>query len=148
MSACIKSVGSRAPCPPRGVTYTPNAFAQPRYWERVVPPALKLASRDAGRHKKRMDLPPNHHPRSGVASSNVPISSSTASSTLGDSPADYFAAGKPAVAGEERFRSLTDIERSEFEAMGFGGLESGEKKLQFGLTEGAWMVCGASNFLL
>jgi hypothetical protein len=144
----IKSAASWASRPPSGVTHAPNAFAQSRDWERVAPPTLRLAPRYTDSYKKRMDLPPNFHPHPGVASSNASISSSTTLSTLGDSPTDYFGVGKPAVAGEERFRSLTDLKWGEFEAMGFGGLESGEKKLQFDLTESARTVCHVSHFLL
>jgi hypothetical protein len=114
----IKSAASWASRPPSGVTHAP----------------------------KRMDLPSNFHP--GVASSNTSISSSTTLSTLGDSPTDYFGVGKPAVTGEERFRSLTDLKWGEFEMMGFGGLESGEKKLQFDLTESARTVCHVPCFFL
>ena len=42
---------------------------------------------------------------------------------------------------EERFRSLTELKWGEFEAMGFGGLDPAEKKLQFDLTESARTVC-------
>jgi hypothetical protein len=93
--------------------------------------------------KKRTDLPPNFNFHTGVASQNASITSSSTVSTLGDSPTDYFGLGKPAVAGEEgegRFRSLTELKWCEFEAAGFGGLESNEKKLQFDLTESARMV--------
>jgi len=98
-----------------------------------------------------MDLPPNLHPHTGVvASSNASIASSITVSTLGDSPTDYFGLGKPAVAGEERFRSLTELKWGEFEAMGFGGLDPA-KKLQFDLTEGAqavrldYRLCSVTN---
>jgi len=97
-----------------------------------------LTPRYADSFKKRMDLPPNFHPHIGVASPNASIASSTTASTLGDSPMDYFGLGKPVVAGEERFRSLTDLKWGEFEAMGFG--ESSERKLQFDLTESARTV--------
>jgi len=144
----IKSAASWASRPPSGVTHAPNAFAQSRDWERVAPPTLRLAPRYTDSYKKRMDLPPNFHPHPGVASSNASISSSTTLSTLGESPTDYFGVGKPAVAGEERFRSLTDLKWGEFESMGFGGLESGEKKLQFDLTESARTVCHVSLFFV
>jgi hypothetical protein len=67
-----------------------------------------------------MDLPPNFHPHTGVASSNASIASSTTISTLRDSQTDYFGLGKPGVAGEERFRSLTDLKWGEFETMALG----------------------------
>jgi len=85
--------------------------------------------------QERMDLSLNLHPHTGVASSIASLASSTTVSTLGDSPTVYFGLGKPAVAGEERFRSLTELKLGEFEAMGFGGLDLAEKKLQFDLTE-------------
>jgi hypothetical protein len=105
-----------------------------------------LTPRYADSFKKRMDLPPTFHPHIGVASSNASIASSMTASTLGDSPTDYFGLGKPVVAGEERFRSLTDLRWGEFEAMGFGGLESSERKLQFDLTESARTVRLVSFF--
>jgi len=87
-----------------------------------------------------MDLSPNFHPHTGVASANASIASSTTVPTLGDGPTDYLGLGKPVVAGEERFRSLTELKWGEFEAMGSGGLDPGEKKLQFDLTESARTV--------
>jgi hypothetical protein len=110
------------------VTYAPNAFAQLRDWERVAaPPTLKLAPRYADSYKKRMDFPRNFHPHTAIASSNASISSTTVS-TLADGTTDYFGIAKPAIAGEDRFRSLMQLK---------WGLESGEKKLQFDLTESA-----------
>ncbi|KAH8995933.1 hypothetical protein EDB92DRAFT_1942827 [Lactarius akahatsu] len=133
----IKSAASWA-SRPAGVTgHAPNVFAQSRDWERVAPPTLRLTPRYADSFKKRMDLPPNFHPHTGVASSNASIASSATVSSVGDSPTDYFGLGKPALAGEERFRNLTDLKWGEFEAMGFGGLDPAEKKLQFDLTESA-----------
>ena len=136
----VKTAASWATRSPSGATHAPNVFAQSRDWERVAPPTLKLTPRYADGFKKRMDLPPNFHPHTGVASSNASIASSTTVSTLGDSPTDYFGLGKPAVAGEERFRSLTELKWGEFEALGFGGLDPAEKKLQFDLTESARTV--------
>ena len=136
----VKTAASWATRSPSGVTHTPNVFAQSRDWERVAPPTLKLTPRYADNFKKRMDLPPNLHPHTGVASSNASIASSTTVSTLGDSPTDYFGLGKPGVAGEERFRSLTELKWGEFETLGFGGLDPAEKKLQFDPTEGARTV--------
>ena len=76
-----------------------------------------------------MDLPPNIHPHTGVASSNTSTPSFATVSTLGDRPTDYFGLGKPVVAGEERFRSLTELKLGEFEPMDFGCLHLVEKKL-------------------
>ena len=125
----VKGAASWATRLPSGVTHAPNPFAQSRDWERVAPPTLKLMPRYADSFKKRMDLPPNFHPHTGVAS------------TLGDSQTDYFGLGKPGVAGEAQFRSLTELKWGEFETMGFRGLESSKKKLQFDLTESARTVC-------
>ncbi len=105
----VKSAAGWASRPPSGVTHAPNAFVQPRDRERVAPPTLKLAPRYAGSYKKRMDLPLNFHPHSGVASSNVSISSSTTVSTLGDGTTDHFGVRKPAIAGDERFHSLMQL---------------------------------------
>ena len=68
----------------------PNVFTWSRGWERVAPPTLKLTPRYADSFKKRMDLPPNFHPHTGVASSNASIVSSPTESSVGDSPTDYF----------------------------------------------------------
>ena len=135
----VKTSASRATRLPSGVTHTSNVFAQSRNWERVAPLTLKLTPRYADSFKKRMDLPLNFHPHTGVASSNASIAYTTVS-TLGDSQTDYFGLVKPAVAEEERFRSLTELKWGEFEAMGFGGLDPAEKKLQFDLTESARTV--------
>jgi len=124
----VKTAASWPTRPPSGVTRTPNVFAPSRDWERVAPPPLKLTPRYADDFKKRMDNSPNLHPHTGVASSNASIASFTTVSTLGVSPTDYFGLGKPAVAGEERFRSLTELKWGEFEALGFGGLNPAEKK--------------------
>jgi len=137
----VRTAASWPTRPPSGVTRTPNVFAQSRDWERVIPPPLKLTPRYADNFKKRMDLPPNLHPHTGVASSNASIASFITVSTLGDNPTDYFGLGKPVVAGEERFRSLTKLKWGEFEAMGFGGVDPAEKNLQFDLTERARTVC-------
>ncbi len=67
------------------------------------------------------------HPKcihTGVASSNASTASPTTVSTLGDGRTDY-GLGKPAVAGEERFRSLTELKWDEFEADGLRGPGSG-----------------------
>ena len=128
----VKTAASWPTRPPSGVTRTPNVFAQSCDWERVAPPTLKLTPRYAVNFKKRMDLPPNLYPHTGVASSNASIASSTTVSTLGDSPTDYFGLGKPVVAGEGRFRSLTELK---------WGVDPAEEKLQFDLTERARTVC-------
>ena len=117
-----------------------QVFAQSRDWERVAPPTLKLMPRYADSYKKRMDIAPNFHPHTGVASSNASISSSIAVPTLGDSPTDYFGLGKLAVVGEERYRSLTELKWGEFEAMVFGELDPAQKKVRFDLTESARTV--------
>ena len=67
---------------------SPNVFTQSRDWERVAPPTLKLTPRYADSFKKRIDLPPNFHPHTGVVSSNASIVSSATESSVGDSPTD------------------------------------------------------------
>ena len=90
---------------------------------------LKLTPHYADSFKKHIDLPPNFHSHTGVASSNALIASSMTISTLGDSQTDYFGLGKPSVAGEEQLWSLMDLKWGEFKTIGFGSLESSEKKL-------------------
>ena len=142
----IKSAASLATRTPSTTGHSSIVFTQSRDWERVAPPTLKLTPRYADSFKKRMDLPPDFHPHTGVASSNASIVSSATKSSVGDSPTNYFGFGKPALAGEERFRNLTDLKWGEFEAMGFGGLDPAEKKLHFDLTESARTVgCFISN---
>ncbi|KAI0052824.1 hypothetical protein FA95DRAFT_1569065 [Auriscalpium vulgare] len=118
----------------RGPQAASNGLLTAKEWERVSVPTLKLTPRYADSYKKRMDMAPNFHPQTGPGSSlTSSLSSSTSSSTE-----DYFGlGGKPQIGGEERFRSLTDLKWGEFEALGFGGLDQNEKKLQFDLTEGA-----------
>ena len=79
----VKSGASWVIPPPSGVTDAPNPFARSRDRERVASPTLKLMPRNADIFKKHMDLPPNFHPHTGVASSNASIASSTTVSTLG-----------------------------------------------------------------
>lgn len=50
---------------------------------------------------RRIDLPPDFHPHTDVASSNAIITSSIAPSTLADSPTYYFGLEEPAVPNEE-----------------------------------------------
>ncbi|CCM00227.1 uncharacterized protein FIBRA_02255 [Fibroporia radiculosa] len=118
-----------------------RAFAGSKEWERISPPTLKLPPRYSDAYKKRMDLPPNFHPDSGTSSASSTISApslsssvSTASSITIDEKEHGFLGTR---AGEDRFRSLTDLKWGEFEIMGFGDLGADEKKLQFDLTEGA-----------
>jgi hypothetical protein len=86
----VKSAASWATQLPSGATHPPNPCAQSQDWERVAPPTPKLMPRYADSFKKHMDLPPNFHPHTGVASSNASIASSTTISTLGDSQTDYL----------------------------------------------------------
>ncbi|KAA1476451.1 hypothetical protein DENSPDRAFT_884344 [Dentipellis sp. KUC8613] len=128
--------------PPRGPPPqqppSQGALAGSREWARVAPPTLKLPPRYADAYRKRMDLPPNVHPQTGPGGlRNAPSTASTAtSSSLSDD--DPFGLGlAKGAAGDERFRSLTDLKWGEFEQMGFGVLAADEKKLQFDLTESA-----------
>ncbi len=129
------------------VAHAPNAFAQSRDWE-FAPSTLRLALRYADSYKNG---PPPEFPspyRRWVIECVYRFFYYCTVSTLGDSTTDYFGVGKPAIAGEERIRSLTELKWGEFEATDFGDLESGEKKLQFDFTESARAVCYVSSFLL
>lgn len=120
-----------------------RGFSASKEWDRIAPATLKLPPRYSEAYKKRMDLPQNFHPETGagstamtmVPSTSSSTSSATSSSLLEDK--DLFGVGRE---GEDRFRSLTDLKWGEFESMGFGGLGTDEKKLQFDLTEGARTV--------
>jgi len=90
---------------------------------------LELTQQYADSFKKRMDHPPKFHPHTGIASSNVSITSLPQYQRSEKSLPDYFGLGKPAVAGEVRFQSLTELKWGEFEAMDFGGLDPAEKKI-------------------
>jgi hypothetical protein len=113
-----------------------GAFGSSKEWARVSPPALKLPPRYSDAFRKRMDLPTGFQPATAPSGSVSSTSSSGSSVPVDD---DYFGLGKE----DERFRSLTDLKWGEFEAMGFGGLASDEKKLQFDLTETARTVSPA-----
>ena len=84
----IKSATSWATRTADATGNSPNVFTHSRDWERVAPPTLKLTPRYADSFKKRMDLPPNFHPHTGVASSNASVVSSATESSVGDSPTD------------------------------------------------------------
>jgi hypothetical protein len=130
----IKSAASWAARPPSGATHSKCVRSISGLG------TLKLEPRYADSFKKRMDLPPNFYRHMGVVSSTASISSSTIISILGGNTADIFGLGKFPIAGEEGFRGLTDLKWGKFEAIGFGGLEPSEKKLQFDLTESARTV--------
>ncbi|KAI0925430.1 hypothetical protein AcW1_002909 [Taiwanofungus camphoratus] len=119
-----------------------RTFAGSKEWERIVPPTLKLPPRYSDVYRKRMDLPPNFHPDTGSGSSTSTISApSLSSSTSTASSATSTLFDEHGIlgprAGEDRFRSLTDLKWGEFEVMGFGDLGADDKKLQFDLTESA-----------
>jgi len=59
----------------------------------------------------------------------------------------YFGSGKPAAAGEERFRSLTELKLGEFEATGFRGLDLAEKKLyrKYPDDPSRYRLCSVTN---
>lgn len=122
-----------------------RTFAGSKEWERIVPPTLKLPPRYSDVYRKRMDLPPNFHPDTGSGSSTSTISApSLSSSTSTASSATSTLFDEHGIlgprAGEDRFRSLTDLKWGEFEVMGFGDLGADDKKLQFDLTESARAV--------
>ena len=111
MPDLVKTAASWATRPPSGVTHAPNVFAHSRDRERVAPPTLKLTPRYyADSFKKRMVLPPNFHPHTGVTSSNASIASSTTVSTLGGSPTDYLRFGKTSCRGR---RAIPEFDRTQ-----------------------------------
>jgi hypothetical protein len=123
-----------------------NDLATSKVWERISPLALKLPPLYSDNFKKRMDLPSNFHPDVG-ASATVRFAPklSTGSSNSGSDDGLNLNLGLgegPLLgrSGEDRFTSLADLKWGEFETMGFTGLGTTEKKLQFDLTEGARMV--------
>jgi hypothetical protein len=144
----VKTAASWAQKPRLGVQLNDRGLAGSKEWERVAPSALKLPPRYSDAFKKRMDISANFHPDMGAGS--IPImatpssssSISSQSSTLLGDDKDYFGLGNGlgSRVGEDKFRSLTDLKWGEFEEMGFGGLGTDEKKLQFDLTEGARTV--------
>jgi hypothetical protein len=131
-----------------------NDLAASKEWERICPPGLKLPPRYSEAYKKRMDLPSNFHPDAGPGS-GAPIgpisnasSASSKSSTLLGNDSDLLGLGHGLLGGREgenRFTSLADLRWGEFETMGFSGLDTTEKKLQFDLTEGARTVRALLN---
>lgn len=145
----VKTAASWAQKSRLGVQLNDRGLTGSKEWERVAPSALKLPPRYSEAYKKRMDMSSNFHPDTGAGSNpimTVPSTSSSISSQsstlLGDDK-DYSGLGNGLMgnrAGEDKFRSLTDLKWGEFEEMGFGGLGTDEKKLQFDLTEGARTV--------
>ncbi|TCD71065.1 hypothetical protein EIP91_000157 [Steccherinum ochraceum] len=119
---------------------TDRSFASSKEWERIAPPTLKLTPRYSEAYRKRMVMHPNFHPDNGTGTSS-PVAPSLTSSISTASTVSSFLDEEHGLLGkkpeEDRFRSLTDLKWGEFETMGFGGLDSSEKKLQFDLTEGA-----------
>lgn len=121
-----------------------RSFAGSKEWERIAPPTLKLTPKYSDAYRKRMVLPPNFHPDTATGTSSPAAPSLTSSISTASTASSFFDDGEHGLLGkkpeEDRFRSLTDLKWGEFEAMGFGGLDSSEKKLQFDLTEGARSV--------
>ncbi|KAG6902133.1 hypothetical protein C0995_003889 [Termitomyces sp. Mi166 len=123
-----------------------NGLLVSKEWSRIAPPTLKLPPRYSDAYRKRMDMPSNFHPETGVlsapglgaasSSSSYGSSLTSTSTNTSDNNNDYFGLGLNTRTGDDRFRSLTDLKWGEFESMGFSGLED-EKKLQFDLTESA-----------
>jgi hypothetical protein len=142
----VKTAASWGQRPRSGVSSNERGLAASKEWEKIVPSTLKLPPRYSEAFKKRMDMPSNFHPDLGVGAFGMDSASSSTSSgttaTLSDDE-DPFGLGIGLLGtrtGEDRFRSLTDLKWGEFETMGFGGLGTDEKKLQFDLTEGARSV--------
>ena len=118
----IKCAASWATRTAGATGHSPKVFThwQSREWGRVAPPTLKLTPHYADSFKKCMDLSSNFHSLTGVASYNASIASSATVSSVEDNQTDYLGLGKPALAGEERFRNLSDPKWGEFGAMAFG----------------------------
>jgi hypothetical protein len=93
--------------------------------ERVDPPVIKLTPRRAD-GQKRMDLPSNFHPCMDFVSWNVSIISNIVFG-FGDGLTGYLGLGKPGIAGEKRFRGLTELTWGSITAMAFrpSGLRHG-----------------------
>lgn len=102
-----------------------------KVWTRIAPPQLKLAPRYSDSYKKRMDLPATFHPDMGVTAQSTQMDQGNAGAT------DAFGLTPDKPQNSERFRNLADMRWGEFETLGFGGLNSDEKALQFDLTESA-----------
>lgn len=115
-------------------------------WERIAPSALKLQPRYSEGYKKRMDMPTNFHPYTSPTNGTSSATSSTSSATSRSSD-QKGKLGLGIREGEDRFRTLTDLKWGEFEAMGFGAMETDEKKLQFDLTESERMVSSWGRLL-
>ena len=124
-----------------------NDLAASSEWERICPSTTSLPPRYAENYKKRMDLTSAFHPDTGtgpagfVSTTSSTSSHASSSAFYGDEPRDHFSLGHSLLSGrEDRFTSLADLKWGEFETLGFTGLETTEKKLQFDLTEGARTV--------
>ena len=89
-------------------------------------------------------MPSHFSPDLGAGAFAMDTASSTSSGTSSTLMDDEDPYGVGVRTGEDRFRSLTDLKWGEFEIMGFGGLGTDEKKLQFDLTEGARNVSNLS----
>ena len=71
MPDLVKNAASWGSRHPSRTMHTTNVFAQSHEWGQVAPPTLKLVPHYADSFKKRMDLPPNFHLHTGVASFNA-----------------------------------------------------------------------------
>lgn len=140
----VKSAAGWVSRPHGGTPTTDRSFAGSKEWDRIAPPTLKLAPRYSDAYRKRMVLPPNFHPDTATGSSSPAAPSLTSSVSTASTVSSFLDDGEHGLLSkkpeDDRFRSLTDLKWGEFEAMGFGGLNSDEKKLQFDLTEGARTV--------
>lgn len=126
-----------------------------KLWNRVAPivPEDRMGERMETRYsdafRKKMDLPANYHPLTGVSSGGSALStpSLSTSSTASSRSLEEFGLSLGGLGfgggmgGEEKFRSLSDKRWGDFESLGFG--EGDVKKLQFDLNESARTVSSA-----
>lgn len=120
---------------PRNSCESHTGLAGSKEWERIASSALKLQPRYSEAYKKRMDMPPNFHPFTGLSSDLSSTTSSTSSTTSPLDDRDPLGLGHGPREREERFKTLTEMKWVEFETGGFGSFEVDDKKLQFNLTE-------------
>jgi hypothetical protein len=114
----------------RGRGEPANALGASKDWARVTPDGRAPRYSDAFR--KRLELPAAVQPEAMPTLSSAPSASSSISSGTASTLVDSDAFSD--------FKSLTDAKWGEFENLGFGSFEAGDRKLQFDLTEGARAV--------
>jgi hypothetical protein len=113
-----------------------NALATSKEWGRVAPDGLAPRYSDA--YRKRLDLPATAQPDTSASS----VAASTLSAAPSASSSISSGSASTLVDSDQwgEFKSLTDAKWGEFENLGFGGMGSDDRKLQFDLTETARAV--------